>query len=255
MAGAARAIKGNTHASLQKGIRILELLAERSPQGVSEMAESLGLELSGLSRLLQSLADVGYVVPGPRRGQYQSSPKVLGLARGYEARDSLVREAGPLLRALALKARATAHLAVAVRSQAIVVAKEPSPEQIQVVTCVGLPIVAHASALGKVLLAGLPEKEQEEFLKGPLLRFTDHTLTDPRKLRRELARIREQRYAFESEEEHRGVGCIGVPVIDPAGNWIAAVSAAGPIHGTPFRLDAAHLKMVRETAAEFSRRV
>src|SRR5438046_317201 len=60
MAGAARAIKGNTHASLQKGIRILELLAERSPQGVTEMAEQLGLELSGLSRLLQSLADVGY---------------------------------------------------------------------------------------------------------------------------------------------------------------------------------------------------
>src|SRR5436190_1117027 len=155
MAGAHRAIKGNTHASLQKGIRILELLAERSPQGVSEMAGALGLELSGLSRLLQSLA----------------------------------------------------------------------------------------------------EPEREEFLKGPLPRFTEHTIIDPRKLRRELDRVRRDGCAYESEEEHRGVGCIGVPVVDPDGRWVAAVSAAGPIQGTPFRLDAARLKMVRETAAEFSRRV
>jgi IclR family acetate operon transcriptional repressor len=248
-------IKGKTHASLQKGIQILELLAERSPQGVTEMAGALGLELSGMSRLLKSLADVGYVVPGPRRGQYQSSPKVLGLARGYETRDALVREAAPLLRALALKTRATAHLAVAVRRQAIVVAKEPSPERIQVVTSAGLPIVAHASALGKVLLAALPERELEEFLKAPLPRFTEHTITDPRKLRRELERIREKGSAFESEEEHRGVGCIGVPVLDAGGRWIAAISAAGPVHGTPFRLDQAHLKMVLQTALELSRRV
>jgi DNA-binding IclR family transcriptional regulator len=51
------------------------------------------------------------------------------------------------------------------------------------------------------------------------------------------------------------VGCIGVPVVDAEGRWIAAVSAAGPIQGTPFRLDAAHLKMVRHTAMELSRRV
>jgi len=59
----------------------------------------------------------------------------------------------------------------------------------------------------------------------------------------------------ELEEEHAGVGCIGTPVRNALGRWIAAISVAGPLHGTPFKIDAAHQQLVVEKAAELSRRV
>ncbi|HVR82919.1 MAG TPA: IclR family transcriptional regulator [Planctomycetota bacterium] len=238
--------------SLDKAFRVLELVAARSPRGVTEIADELGLEKSNVSRLLKTLSAMGYVVQSARRGQYQMGPRILVLAQGYLERDRIVVEAQPILRALAQEARATAHLGVIVEGQTIVVAKEPSPEQIQVATRVGARISPHASALGKVLLAGLPEATHTRALAGPLPRFTEKTITDRKKLLGILREVRRKGYAFESEEEHRGVGCIGAPVMDSSGRWIAALSVAGPLHGTPFRLNRSHLAMVLRKAKELS---
>jgi DNA-binding IclR family transcriptional regulator len=93
------------------------------------------------------------------------------------------------------------------------------------------------------------------FLARPLKRFTDRTITDARKLRKILDEIRRRGHSFESEEEHLGVGCIGAPVVDARGRWIAAMSIAGPLKGTTFRLDAGHVRLVAEKAAELSRLV
>ncbi len=137
----------------------------------------------------------------------------------------------------------------------VIVAKEPSPERIQVTTRVGGGTPLHASALGKVLMAGLPENERSALFAGPLAKFTDKTITDRRKLEQVLDRVREDGYAIELEEEHAGVGCIGAPVLDARGQWIAAVSIAGPIHGTPFKIDAKHRQLVVDKAAELSRSI
>ena len=76
----ARAIKGNdpssSYLSIQKAFRVLELLAgAREPQGVTEIAQTLQLEKSSISRLLKSLSELGYVLQGSRRGQYQVTTK------------------------------------------------------------------------------------------------------------------------------------------------------------------------------------
>jgi DNA-binding IclR family transcriptional regulator len=248
-------VKPSPHLSLKKAFRILELLAERSPRGVTEIAGEMKLDKSGVSRLLKSLAEMGYVVQTAARGQYQASPRIVALAQQFLAGDRLIQEAQPILRALAHEARATAHLAMIIDGQPLVVAKEPSPELIQVSTRVGAKIPAHASAVGKVLLASLDEAALARVLRRPLARFTDRTLADARTLREAIEEVRRQGYAFESEEEHRGVGCIGAPVRDATGRWIAAISIAGPLQGTPFRLDGAHLAMLLGRADEISRRV
>ncbi|HLF95321.1 MAG TPA: IclR family transcriptional regulator [Planctomycetota bacterium] len=241
--------------SIRKAFRILELLAGRPPCGVTEIAEQLGLEKSGVSRLLKGLAELGYVTPEARRGPYRVGPGVLRLAQDFLEGDPLVREAQPLLRELARTAHGSAHAAVLLRGDLVIVAKEPSPERIQVTTRVGGPTPLHASAMGKILLAALPPKELNRLLASPLARYTDRTLTDPRKLRKALEEIRRRGWSLESEEEHPGVGCIGAPVQDAQGRWIAALSVSGPLQGTPFRLDRAHVKTVTSAAAELSRRV
>jgi DNA-binding IclR family transcriptional regulator len=251
----AASVKPSPHLSIQKAFAILELLAEQSPRGVTEIASALKLEKSGLSRLLKSLAGLGYVVQTAERGQYQISPRILTLAQQFLEGDRLIQEAQPVLRSLAQEARATAHLGMLVQGHSMVVAKEPSPERIQVSTRVGVRIAPHASALGKVLLASMSDPDLARFARGTLTRYTEKTLVDPKKLIAAVEEVRRRGYSFETEEEHRGVGCIGAPVRDASGRWIAALSIAGPIQGTPFKLDPAHVAMLQRHADELSRRV
>src|SRR5262249_39690617 len=226
--------QANPYLSVEKAFRMLELLAAHSPRGVTEIAAELGLKKSSVSRLLKSIGELGYAEQSVERGQYRLSPRILVLAKCYLEDDRLAKEAQPILRELALAVRASAHLAVLVGGDPVIVVKEPSPECIQVTTRVGGRTPLHASALGKVLLADLPEHQLVSLLPDPLARYTEKTITNPGDLRRALAEVREQGFALELEEEHRGVGCIGAPVCDARGRWIAAISVAGPLQGTPF---------------------
>ncbi len=245
----------NPYLSIEKAFRILEILSAHSPLGVTEIADELGLKKSSVSRLLKALAELGYAEVTAQRGQYRIGPRILVLAKGYLEDDRLVREAQPMLHELALTLRASAHLAVLAGGDLVIVAKEPSPEHIQVSTRVGGQAPLHASALGKVLLADLSEKRRAALLGDTLTRYTEKTITDRRKLHKVLNETREQGFAVELEEEHVGVGCIGAPVRNAIGRWIAAISVAGPLQGTPFKIDAAHQQLVVEKAAELSRRV
>jgi len=248
-------MKDGAYGSLRKAFRILELLAARSPRGVLEIAAELELEKSGVSRLLQALSRWGYVVQNLRRGQYQLGPRVFALVETYPQSDRLLREAQPVMKDLAQAARATVHLGVAVDDHIILVAKEPSPETIQLASRVGGRIAPHASALGKVLLAGLPDKQRAPFLNAPLARFTDKTITDRRELLEALREIRSRGYALEAGEEHPGVGCIGAPIRGRAGSWIAALSISGPLRGTPFRVNARHRDLILRATDRISQRL
>jgi DNA-binding IclR family transcriptional regulator len=251
------AIQAQTHStpylSIQKAFSIIELLASHSPLGVTEIAQQLELEKSSVSRLLKNLRALGYAMQNADRGQYQLSPRILALAQRYLEGDRLVKEAKPILRDLAAAVHASAHLGILVEKDLIIVAKEPSPGRIQVTTRVGGRMTLHASALGKIILAGQPGDTYQSLLTHPLTRYTRHTITDMNKLGKVLEEIRQTGYALEVEEEDLGVGCIAAPVRDASGRWIAAISVAGPIQGTPFRLDVAHCQGVREKAEELSR--
>jgi DNA-binding IclR family transcriptional regulator len=230
-------------------------LPAHSSLGVTEIAGELGLKKSSVSRLLKALAELGYAELTAQRGQYRMGARILVLSRCYLEDDRLVREAQPILHELAQTLRASAHLAVLAGDDLVIVAKEPSPEHIQVTTRVGGRTPLHASALGKVLLADLAEKKRAALLGDTLTRYTEKTITNHRQLHEVLDEIRERGFAIELEEEHAGVGCIGAPVRNAQGRWIAAISVAGPLHGTPFKIDAAHQRLVVEKAAELSRRV
>jgi len=248
-------MKDGPYESLRKAFEVLELLAARSPRGVTEIAAALGMQKSGASRLLKALSGWGYVVQDLKRGQYTSGPRVLALAEHFVQSDQLLKVAQPVMRELAQATRASVHLGLVVADRMLVAAKEPSPETIQVQSRVGGAIIPHASALGKVLLAGMGDPDRAPFLKAPLARFTEHTVVELRRLSRMLDEVRKRGYALESGEEHAGVGCIGVPIVGRAERWVAALSVSGPLSGTPFRLDARHRTLALQAGSEISKRL
>jgi IclR family acetate operon transcriptional repressor len=115
---------------------------------------------------------------------------------------------------------------------------------------------AHCTALGKALLAHLPEAEVDAIIAArPLVALTPRTLTDPAALAAALATVRAQGYAVDDEERTPGVICIAAPIRDHGGAVAAAVSVAGPAA----RLRQAGIErlaeIVREAAAAMSERL
>jgi IclR family KDG regulon transcriptional repressor len=93
---------------------------------------------------------------------------------------------------------------------------------------VGMRMHLYSTSFGKVLLAFSSDEYIEDYIKKvSLIPRTDKTITDPNKLREELQRVRNQGYAFDNEENERGIKCIGAPIFDFSQRVVAAVSISG----------------------------
>jgi DNA-binding IclR family transcriptional regulator len=242
--------------SVERALRVLEELADHGPRGVSELAAALGLDKSAVSRMMKTLSALGYAELAGQRGRYELGPKILYLGRHYLDESNLLVEARPFLKELAGAVHATTVIAMPVGAHVLVLHNHPSPERLRVQVVVGETLAPHASAMGKVLLATMLKKERARFLgAAPLARFTPSTITDRRSLDALLVRVAREGYAIESGEEHEGVGCIAAPVREKGGRWFAAISATGPLQGTPFALDDDHLRLVVSTALALSERL
>jgi DNA-binding IclR family transcriptional regulator len=120
---------------------------------------------------------------------------------------------------------------------------------VQPVSRLGRPSIAHATSAGKVLLAfsgrSLPE--------GPLRAFTPHTITDPKQLAVEIARVREQGWAQAIEEREPGLSAIAAPIRSSRGDLEAIAALQGPTSRFDARAIEAALPYLLETAAAISR--
>jgi len=97
-------------------------------------------------------------------------------------------------------------------------------------TLIGRHNPLHATAMGKLLLAFLPDDERARYLEQlPLPGYTPRTITDAQSLQAELDRIRQRGWSVELEELALGRGCVAGPIRDKRGTVTAAISISGPI--------------------------
>ncbi|WP_428378124.1 IclR family transcriptional regulator [Lichenicoccus sp.] len=140
----------------------------------------------------------------------------------------LEREAVPLLRSLAREVRLTCHLGILDGTEAVYLARVPFDSDIVVKSWVGKRFPLHSSALGKVLLAWLPDPELDEMIK--LIAFEarmPNTITDAAIFRDHLGLVRKRGWATDDEKQAPDLRCISAPVRDQNNNVAAAVSAVG----------------------------
>ncbi|MCS7246494.1 MAG: IclR family transcriptional regulator, partial [Thermomicrobium sp.] len=135
-----------------------------------------------------------------------------------------------IARPLARELGETIQLAVLQGREVLYVGKQEGTQWVRLASEVGTRLPAHATSLGKCLLAWLPPQELDQLLaSGPLVALTPRTITDPEALRAELALVRAQGYALDRGETLPDVWCFGAPVRDANGSVVAALSISVPV--------------------------
>lgn len=216
----------------------------------AELGRRAHLSQAAAHRLMRTLEEIGVVIRNPR-GCYRPGMLLAWLSKDVTIGD-LVRVAShDEITNLAVQMRAIVHVGILENGMVTYTAKAGDPACIPILTQVGSQLEAYCSAVGKVLLASLPAEQLEEFLRdGRFVALTDRTITDVADLRSEISKVREQGYAIDDREISQNLYCIGVPILDPHGNTIAAISVADtPAHVNPQRDDKVRHELFSAAAA------
>ena len=225
--------------AVPKALRVLEAVAGRKrPLSIAEIASALDLPQPTAHRIVGTLEKLGFVgrEPGKRRVVEGARLVSLGLNVLQAAAGNGTRHA--VLAALAKKTGESCNLGVMANGHVVYIDRVESQWPLGLRFETGSRVPLHCTAIGKLLLSRLSEGALDAYLaNGVLTRYTGTTITDMRRLRAELARIRRQEYSIDDQEFMSGVVCIAVPVNDPrsgaacAGLAISAAEARLTLSG------------------------
>lgn len=216
--------------SAHRALQILELLSTReTPLSFIEISRALGYPLSSLHGLLRTLVEAGWAAYDESTRSYALGIRTLEAGNAYLRSMGLPDRARPVMEEVRDAVNETVQLAVLNGREAVYVAKVDGGQPVRLDSEVGRRLPAHATGLGKVLLADLSREAYERLVGGVSLeRLTEHTVADPVALARELARIRQHGYGLDGEECTVGVCCVAVPIFDYTGSVVAAMSVTAP---------------------------
>ena len=243
--------------AIERAVAILNVFTTDEPElGVTEIAERVGLHKSTVHRFMVNLDAAGLVERNPRSGRYRLGLHIFELGGLVMQRMNLWDEALPFLEGLVRDTGETGHLAVLEGGEAIYIERVEARRPLRVPSAIGRGYPAHATNLGKVLLADLPRERVAEIVATHgLASYTRNTITDLPALEAELERIRIQGYAIDDEEYDEGLRCIGAGVRDHSGRVVSALGIGGPVTRiTPERVEEL-ARLVMTAATGLSRRL
>lgn len=216
----------DTVRSVDRALTVLQVLAERGPVGVSEIAQATGTHKSTVFRLLATLEARGMVEQTEERGTYALGHGVVQLARGATRRHDLTAVSRATCRRLAETVGETVNVAVHDGSGVITVDQQIGPSALTAVDWVGTRADLHVSAAGKVFLA-FP-RDGEPRLPARLERLTARTITRRAELAAQLEQVARRGWASSVEEQEEGLTAVAAPVRELGGAVVAAVVVSGP---------------------------
>jgi DNA-binding IclR family transcriptional regulator len=237
--------------SVDRAIRVLTALQGTRRMSLSELAARLDLAPSTTHGIVRSLVEHGMVVQERGSSRYQLGPAVLRLGNVYLDTLELRSRAIPWAEDLARRTGLAVRTGVLLIDDVVIIHHEPRPDGSRQMPEVGIVIPVHASALGKAMLAFLPEDEKRVLTSGELRSMTGETLTSPELLRDQLDQVRSSGIAAEQDEAVIGESSLASPVFDSYGEAVGAIGVVVPSGGDLEGHDVSDL--VRETARAVSR--
>ncbi|AXB43786.1 IclR family transcriptional regulator [Amycolatopsis albispora] len=199
--------------SARRAIDLLETFAENDVwMSLSDLHTRTGFPRSSLHGLLRTLHEAGWLETDSSGTRYRLGVRALICGTAYLDRDPVVPFATEALEKVRERTGFTAHYARRNGTEVVYLETRESAKSIHLVSRVGRTLPAHATALGKVLLAELTHDEIDALLPNPLTALTPNTVTSLDELHRQFAETRERGYASEIEEGTPGIRCVAAVV-------------------------------------------
>jgi DNA-binding IclR family transcriptional regulator len=192
----------------------------------AELSRRANLPQASGYRMVQTLEEIGAIVRDSR-GRYGPGMLLLDLSHDVAPVEIWTQVCKAELQQLVGDLGVTAHVGILENGMVTYVAKAgPGPTGIR--TFVGTQLEAYCTAIGKVLLAALPEESLTAFLEeGELIALTERTITDRRAFLQTALRVRAEGYAVDDGETAENVCCLAVPIRNRSGKTVAAISVSG----------------------------
>ncbi|WP_072802504.1 IclR family transcriptional regulator domain-containing protein [Rhodococcoides yunnanense] len=212
--------------SLARGLAVIRVFDAQHPRRtLSDVAKSTDLTRATARRFLLTLVELGYVRSDG--SLFWLTPKVLELGYSYLSSLSLPDVAGPHLEALAAQIHESSSVSILDGDDVVYVARVPVSRIMTVAITIGTRFPAFATSMGRVLLAGLPSDQLDDYLsRVRLTPLTGRTITDASALRDELIEVSAQGYCLVDQELEEGLRSIAAPIRDSAGAVVAAANVS-----------------------------
>jgi DNA-binding IclR family transcriptional regulator len=215
--------------SIERAAAILRLLSGRERRlGVAQIAGEVDLPKGTVHGILRTLAGVGFVEQDPESGKYQLGAALLHMGSSYLDGNELRARALNWSDSLAARAGESVRIGTLHETKVLVVHHVFRPDDSRQALEVGALLPAHATAMGKVLLASNRYAAAELATTG-LPRYTDATVTDPAALEPALQEVLQRGWAADVEELVAGVVSIAAPILDRRGATVGAIGISGPV--------------------------
>jgi IclR family pca regulon transcriptional regulator len=242
--------------SLARGLAVIEAFGTASrPLSLSEVAVRTGLTRAGARRALLTLEQLGYVALEGRT--FRLLPRILKLGYAYLSSLDIWDAAQPCIEELVARLGEQCTAGVLDGEDIVCVARVQTRRIMSVNLAVGSRLPASACAMGRVLLAALPEPELERYLSNAALpSFTVHTVAEPKQLRETIERARGDDYALVDQELEIGLRSLAVPIRDRRDRVIAAMTVCvHAVRFTPAEMLERILPELRATSAQIQRAI
>ena len=236
--------------ALGRSLAMLEaVLADREGRSIDAIARQLGLPRATAHRQIHTLMQEGYLVR-LRSGQLAAGPRLMNLLQLVDNKQLIVAAAAPVLHRLAARVGSVVQLGT-LENDMVTYRIKTGDGAGELFTKIGLQLEAYCTGIGKVLLAHLPKADREAYLaNGPFPALTEHTITSPEQLRRELDEIHQRGFGMDSEEIAPGLFCLAVPVRGPDQNVSAAISVSRLLTNAAAAKNQSLLELMQEAARE-----
>ena len=222
--------RADTLQSLERGLAVLQVFSKENPRlTLSDVARLTGVTRATARRILLTLQHLGYVRADGRL--FSLTPRVLSLGFGYLSSLNLWDIAQPFMEELVEQTHESCSAATLDLPDIVYVARVPTRRIMTISLGIGSRLPAHATSMGRVLLADLPDDELDAYLAtGPFTAHTERTTVDPGELRTAVHRVREQGWSLVDQELEMGLRSISAPIRGGDGRAVAAlnIAAAAP---------------------------
>ena len=220
----------DTSAAL-RAISIMEtVVAADAPLSLTAIMAAVELPKPTVHRMIVLLEHAGLLMREPLGKNYSVGLRLARLGREVMLNSNVRATRHIILQRLVTEVGETCNLTMLYEGQVIYIDRVDSAWPLKVDLKPGSLVPLHCSASGKLFMSRMPAAKRRTLLgQLPLARFTDNTITDPKKLKAELDRIRSESVAVDKEEYLDGLVCVAVPVMLGDGRLCASVAVQAPV--------------------------